>query len=99
MFGSVPNNGSGRFSALQSRQIPIGVPSEFGNTVEILSSTIKEIDGKIIPIPGIEKDDEMKSYKYEIINEKYFSVFPGRSSCQLWRICNCSWYACSIFHN
>ena len=79
MFGSVPNNGLAGFPALQSRQIPIGVPSEFGNTVEILSSTMKEIEGKIIPIPSIKKDGEMIAYKYEV-NENYYSVIPNNQA-------------------
>jgi len=61
--------------SLPARQIPIGVPSEFGNTVEILSTSVEEIDGKIIPIPALVKDGELNSYKYEI-NEKYFSSLP-----------------------
>ena len=49
------------------------MPSEFGNTVEILSTSVKEIEGKIIPIPAMVKDGELVSYKYEI-NDKYYAT-------------------------
>ena len=71
-FGSTINYDAIGAPSLPTRQVPIGVPSEFGNTVEILSTSIKEIEGRILPIPAMVKDGELISYKYEI-NEKYFS--------------------------
>ena len=71
-FGSTLNYDAIGAPSLPTRQIPIGVPSEFGNTVEILSTSTKEIEGKILPIPAMVKDGELISYKYEI-NEKYYS--------------------------
>lgn len=71
-FGSILNYEEFGSPALPTRQIPIGVPSEFGNTIEILSTSVKEIDGKIIPIPSPIKVGEMHSYKYEV-SEKYHS--------------------------
>jgi len=47
-FGSILNYDAIGAASLPTRQIPIGVPSEFGNTVEILSTSIKEVDGKIL---------------------------------------------------
>ena len=74
-FGSILNFDAVGSPALQTRQIPIGVPSEFGNTVEILSTSIKEIEGKIIPIPAMVKNGGLVSYKYEV-GEKYYSSLP-----------------------
>ncbi len=48
----------------------VGVPSEFGNTIQILSSTFKEINGKIIPIPKPDKYKGVDNVFYEI-NDKY----------------------------
>ena len=72
-FGSTLNYESTGSPLLSTRQIPIGVPSEFGNTVEILSTSVKEIEGKILPIPTMVKDGELVSYKYEI-NDKYYAT-------------------------
>ncbi|NOX19624.1 MAG: type IX secretion system sortase PorU [Chlorobi bacterium] len=38
------------------REIPVGVPSENGNTIQVLSSRYETVSGKILPIPG-EKSD------------------------------------------
>jgi hypothetical protein len=74
-FGSIPTYDAAGAPSIPKRQIPIGVPSEFGNTVEVLSTTVKEIKGKILPIPAVVKDGELLSYKYEV-SEKYYSVLP-----------------------
>ncbi len=74
-FGSTLNYEDFGSPALPTRKIPIGVPSEFGNTIEILSTSVKEIEGKIIPIPVPIKVGGMHSYKYEL-SEKYFSSIP-----------------------
>ncbi|MFO7447902.1 MAG: type IX secretion system sortase PorU [Ignavibacteriaceae bacterium] len=48
--------------------INIGVPSEYGNTVQLLSSTYKEIKGKVKPIA---LTGNSKKPKYEISPEYY----------------------------
>lgn len=75
-FGSTLNYDAVGSPSVPTRQIPIGVPSEFGNTVEILSTSVKEIEGKILPIPSLVKDGELPSYKYEV-SEKYYSFLPS----------------------
>ncbi len=74
-FGSTLNYDAVGSPSVPTRQIPIGVPSEFGNTVEILSTSVKEIEGKILPIPSLVKDGELPSYKYEV-SEEYYSFLP-----------------------
>lgn len=62
---------------LQCRVITIGVPDEFGNTIEILSTSYQEIDGLLLPIPKVLKDSIGFSYNYEIKSEYYHPVeFP-----------------------
>lgn len=59
---------------IHSRILTIGVPSEFGNTVEVLGSSYKEIEGKILPIPKIVKDSNQYSYQY-FIGTDYYNNF------------------------
>lgn len=49
------------------RVFTIGVPSEFGNTIQILSSSFNLIPGKIAPVP----DRKIESLEYKI-NEEYY---------------------------
>ena len=34
---------------------PLGVPSEFGNTIQVLNSSYREITGKLKPVPRLKK--------------------------------------------
>lgn len=57
----------------KKRIIPIGVPDEFGNTIEILNYSYKELNGQIIPIPEMVPD----SISYHLIYNKsndYYNV-------------------------
>ena len=49
----------------------VGVPSETGNTIEVLNSVYTEIDGKVIPIPKMVKDGNFDRFEYEL-NENYY---------------------------
>jgi hypothetical protein len=51
------------------REINIGVPSEFGNTIQVLQSDYSIIPGKIIPIPAYIKDDFSFKRIYSISEE------------------------------
>lgn len=53
----------------------IGVPSETGNTIEILNTVYKEIQGKIVPTPKPVIDGELYRFEYEV-NENYYSYSP-----------------------
>ena len=72
LFGSTLNSEDYGKPSIQSRQIPVGVPSEFGNTLEILSVSWKEIEGKILPLPYMIKDGGVNTYKFEL-NQNYYS--------------------------
>ena len=58
--------------SISERRISVGVPSEFGNTIEILSSMYKEVSGKLMPIPYPVFDTLSVSKEYKQ-NENYFS--------------------------
>jgi len=72
LSGDVENVNDWGSPAIPLRKLCIGVPSEFGNTVEILSSSYKEISGQIIPIPFLEPDSQYFSYVYKT-NQEYSS--------------------------
>ncbi len=48
----------------------IGVPSEYGNTIEILGTSYKKITGLLVPIPKIKKEGISNSYSYQV-SENY----------------------------
>jgi hypothetical protein len=50
----------------------VGVPSETGNTIEVLNSIYTELDGKIIPIPKMVRDGTLDRFEYEL-NENYYN--------------------------
>jgi hypothetical protein len=51
---------------------PLGVPSEFGNNIQVVSSTYKEIPGKMLPAPRLVKIGGIASEKFDK-GDKYFS--------------------------
>ena len=63
--GEINNPNEFGSPAIPTRSLSIGVPSEFGNTIEVLSSAYKEISGQIIPIPYTEPDSQLFSYEYK----------------------------------
>ncbi len=60
---------------VQARYLNIGVPSEFGNTIKILNSSYKEIDGKIQPTPRVEGREEKAGFIFEV-GKDYYNYQP-----------------------
>lgn len=58
--------------AIPTRIFPIGVPSEVGNTIQILSSSYKDVTGRIKPHGRAVKESFSHSFIYTE-NEKYFA--------------------------
>ncbi len=58
--------------AVPVKFINIGVPSEFGNTIEVLSSSYKELKGDLIPKPEIIKVKGVDDNIFKK-NEKYYN--------------------------
>jgi hypothetical protein len=48
---------------------PLGVPTEFGNTIQVLSSSYKEITGKIKPAPKLIKSGGIPAESFEVGND------------------------------
>ncbi len=51
---------------VEVRKVNIGVPSEFGNTIQVLSSSYKTITNRLSPIPTPVRDDTVDSFEYKI---------------------------------
>ena len=69
--GSVPGPENHGMPAIPFRSLNIGVPSEFGNTVEMLGSTSIKVRGLIIPTPEFVKKGISPAPDYEISSDYY----------------------------
>jgi hypothetical protein len=49
---------------------PLGVPSEIGNTIQVLNSSFREITGRILPVPRMIKSGGIPAEKFEV-GDKY----------------------------
>lgn len=56
---------------LQEYWVNVGVPGEFGNTIEIISADYINIKGKITPVPKLVFDGEIPHYEY-LIDDSYY---------------------------
>ena len=67
--------------SVQERKLVIGVPSEFGNSIKVLSSTYKQINGSVLPVPLYEKENFLDGMKYEVSADYYnYEDFPELAS-------------------
>ena len=57
--------------AIQQRILNVGVPSETGNTIQIVSSSYSEIKGLISPIPQLVKDGKVNAFNYKVGSDYY----------------------------
>ncbi len=65
MQGNIPGIKNQGMPSVPFRSVNIGVPSEFGNTVEILGSSSVKMRGMIIPVPKLVKKGISLSPEYE----------------------------------
>lgn len=56
--------------ALQKKKFSVGVPEEFGNTVQVITVEYKDLRGKIAPIPRLYIKNGITNYQYEL-NQNY----------------------------
>jgi hypothetical protein len=71
-FGSIKNAYEWGSPVIQERIINVGVPSEFGNTMEVITSAYQEISGQLIPIPYQKKDSVGVSFDFKKNSEYNF---------------------------
>ncbi len=62
--------------ALPKRIINIGVPSEFGNTIQLLDAQYKIINGTVIPSPVFEKENGEIQESYKITDDYRNLIVP-----------------------
>ncbi|NWG29499.1 MAG: type IX secretion system sortase PorU [Ignavibacteriaceae bacterium] len=80
-FGYVDESTEWGTPEIPERRLVIGVPSEFGNSIKVISSSYKEIKGKVLPIPRYEKENFLDAAIYEVMPEYFNYVdFPELAS-------------------
>ena len=76
-FGFIDDSIPVGMPSVPERRFVLGVPSEFGNSIQILRSSYKEIDGSITPTPTYYEENFLDGIKYEISPEYYnYQDFP-----------------------
>ncbi len=73
LFGKILNPYEPGVPSIQKRIVSVGVPDEYGNTIEVINYSYKEIDGQIIPVPGMIPDSISYSLNY-LKGDKYYDV-------------------------
>ena len=80
-FGYVAESVEWGTPEVPERRLVVAVPSEFGNSIKVLSSTYKVLSGKVSPIPFYEEENFLNAAKFEISPEYYNYVdFPELAS-------------------
>ena len=69
-LGGITDETNYGIPAIPVRALNVGVPSEFGNTIQILSTARKELNGKLIPVPRYENDSPVYELKDEYNSSK-----------------------------
>ncbi|MGD8307550.1 MAG: type IX secretion system sortase PorU, partial [Ignavibacteria bacterium] len=70
-FGTLLNPENWGMPAVPERLINLGVPSEFGNTLEVIGTEYSDINGLISPIPQMVPEGELNKYVYSISKDYY----------------------------
>ena len=71
-LGVIPNPDAWGNPAVPERRINLGVPAEFGNTIEVLNTQYVELKGQVIPIPKLVKEGGIPANKF-VVGKEYFS--------------------------
>ncbi|MFB3056723.1 MAG: C25 family cysteine peptidase, partial [Ignavibacteriaceae bacterium] len=71
ILGYVPEPEIWGLPSIPERRMNLGVPLEFGNTIEILTTQYIELDGLIIPKPELVEDETLFKYEFKI-GDGYF---------------------------
>jgi hypothetical protein len=71
IFGYIPEPQLWGQPAIPERRLNVGVPFEFGNTIEVLNTKHIELQGNIVPKPQFIEDGDLFKYQYEV-GDGYF---------------------------
>ena len=75
-FGYIPEPELWGLPAIPERRFNIGVPAEFGNTIEVLNTKHIELQGNIVPKPQFVEDGDLFRYQYEV-GRNYFDYLDN----------------------
>ena len=75
--GFIPHPEKWGEPAVPEKIVNIGVPSEFGNTIQVINSFYKEVHGNLIPKPALNKKDNVAVPVYKLGNN--YSTFKSKS--------------------
>ena len=78
-FGYIDESSPAGIPAIPERRLVIGVPSEFGNSIRILNSVYKEIDGKVVPLSSFPSQDARYVPASCFFSDKVFTFLPSAS--------------------
>ena len=70
-YGYYANQEQWGMPAIPERRVNLGVPAEFGNTIEIINTTYSKIDGLIIPKPEMLPDTKLNKNVYKTVSGYY----------------------------
>lgn len=70
-FGYIPEPELWGLPAIPERRLNVGVPSEFGNTIEVLNTKHIELRGSVVPKPQFVKNGDLHQYQYEVKTAYY----------------------------
>ncbi len=76
-FGSIPNPEKWGDPAVPERVLNVGVPSETGNTIQVINSSYKIVSGSIAPKPKLVKNGKMDNFVLEI-GKNYSNYSPSK---------------------
>ena len=80
-FGYIDESIQTGIPEIPERRFVIGVPSEFGNAIKVLSSSYKIINGRVSPLPILEKENFLDGLKYEVSSEYFnYTDYPELAS-------------------
>lgn len=70
-YGFISENIPAGMPSVPERIINAAVPSEFGNTIEIVKASYKEFNAKLVPVPGLKMENGIPTPDYKLSGDYY----------------------------
>lgn len=74
LYGDIKNIDSTGEAKIIQRLFNVGVPNEYGNTIQVIESSFTSLNGLLAPVPFAEENFELKSKTRTLLQSKYNSV-------------------------
>jgi hypothetical protein len=75
-YGFISGSIQAGMPSIPERIINTAVPSEFGNTIEIVKASYKEFNAKLVPVPGIKMENGIPTPFYQL-SDNYSNYKPS----------------------